>query len=85
MAEITMYTVDYCPYCKKAKKYFDESGIEYTNKDLTKESNMRDIVSEATGGLSKTVPQIFINKKLIGGWSDLEKLIKNGKIKELLD
>lgn len=85
MAEIKMYTVDYCPYCKKAKKYFDETGLEYTNIDLTTESKMRDIIEKVTDGASKTVPQIFINGKLIGGWSDIEKLIKSGKIKEMLN
>ncbi|MEI7473952.1 MAG: glutaredoxin domain-containing protein [bacterium] len=84
MAEIKMYTVDYCPYCKKAKKYFDEKGIKYTDIDLTEERNMREIVSEATNGVGRTVPQIFINGKLIGGWSDLEKLDKAGKVEELL-
>lgn len=80
MSKIKLYTVDYCPYCKKAKRFFDEKGIDYENVDLTNDPNMRNVVKEITGGASSTVPQIFIDEKLIGGWSDLEKLVKSGEL-----
>ena len=71
--DITIYTLDYCPYCMKAKIFFEEHGIEYKeiscedDEDnfrikLTKEYNLPELA---------TFPQIIINGKNIGGYSDL--------------
>lgn len=70
-----MYTVwgrPNCVWCNEAKKLLEYYFIEYEYKELTSE-NLSDF-SLATGG-AKTVPQIFKDKKLIGGFDDLSKYL----------
>ena len=65
----TIYTKDNCPYCVKAKAYLAKYDIEYEEivieKDITREAFLK-IVPNA-----RTVPQVFINDELIGGWNEL--------------
>lgn len=85
MTKIEIYTTDYCPFCKKAKAFLQSKGLEYTEIDITSnEAEMRAKLSQMTGGRS-TVPQIFINEKSIGGYTDIIDLEKSGKLDALLD
>jgi len=84
MAKVLTYTVDYCPYCKKAKALLKEKGVDFEDIDITdNEDEMRIKLGEMTGGRT-TVPQIFINKVHIGGYTDLKALDDAGKLDELL-
>jgi glutaredoxin 3 len=84
MAKVITYTVDYCPFCKKAKKLLNEKGIQFEDIDCTEnEDQMRAKLSEMTGG-NDTFPQIFINGKNIGGYTDLKLLEELGKLDEML-
>jgi glutaredoxin 3 len=84
MAKVVAYTVDYCPWCRKAKKLLNEKGIEFEEIDITPtEDEMRKKLGGMTGGKT-TVPQIFINDKSIGGFTDLQELNESGKLDELL-
>lgn len=85
MAKIEIYTTDYCPFCKKAKAFLQSKGLDYSETDITmNEAEMRAKLSQMTGGGS-TVPQIFINDKPIGGYTDMIDLEKSGKLDELLN
>ncbi len=82
--KIEMYTKTVCPYCIRAKNILKLKGfseiIEYnleTNPELRKE------LLERTLG-AKTVPQIFIQGKLIGGCQELMDLDKKGELDTLL-
>ena len=78
-----IYTVDYCPYCKKALAFFDEHNIQYTRHRIDdnkaqmrkKLGEMYDIKGDVT------VPQIIIDGKRIGGYTDLIAAYDNGDIK----
>ncbi len=84
MAKVTVYTLDYCPYCKKANRLLNENNIEFEEIEISdNEMAMRKKLGEMTGGQT-TVPQIFINDKSIGGSTELQELISSGKIKDLL-
>lgn len=84
MSKVVAYTVDYCPYCKKAKVLLNEKGIEFEDIDISdNEAAMRKQLGEMTGGKT-TVPQIFINDVHIGGYTDLKELNESGKLDELL-
>lgn len=83
MTQVKIYTTNYCPYCKKAKVILDQKGVAYEEIDLTDEANMRELLEEITGG-QRTVPQIFINAKHIGGCTDLEALNSSGKLDKML-
>ena len=73
MAEITIYTKDYCPYCHSAKQLLTQKGASFTEVDVLKEpARLAEMVEKAGG--RRTVPQIFINGKHIGGCDDLYDL-----------
>ena len=80
---VEIYTVDYCPYCKKALAFFDEHNIQYTRHRLDdNEAQMRKKLGEMydiKGDV--TVPQIIIDGKRIGGYTDLIAAYDNGDIK----
>lgn len=86
MAKVVIYTVDYCPYCNKAKKLLSEKGIEFEDHDLTSnEAEERKKLGAMIGSTGRTtVPQIFIDGKHIGGYTELEKLDKSGELDEMV-
>ncbi len=73
MKNIEIYTLDYCPYCQKAKFFLDELNVKY--KEISCEDNeeeMRLKLKEKYDLKSlATFPQIIIDNKNIGGYSDL--------------
>lgn len=85
MANITLYTKDYCPYCVKAKNLFKRKGVEsqVTEIDITHDEKLQQEMVAKSGG-RKTVPQIFIGDKHIGGADDLYALDAAGKLDPLL-
>ena len=83
MAEIVIYTTNYCPYCVKAKQLLIKKGIEFEEFDLTNNDEARIALVEKSGG-RKTVPQIFINEQHIGGCDDLYALDAKGELDTLL-
>lgn len=84
MADITIYTKDYCPYCVKAKNLLKRKGQEGIKEiDITHDEALQKEMIEKSGG-RKTVPQIFINGAHVGGCDDLHTLDAAGKLDSLL-
>lgn len=83
MVDVVIYTTNYCPFCVKAKQLLKNKGIEFTEIDLSNDEEGRIKLIEKSGG-KKTVPQIFINDKHIGGCDDLYNLNSNGELDKLL-
>ena len=65
-----------------AKKLLDDMGLSYTEIDIEENNISRDKLSNLTGG--HTVPQIIINDKVIGGFTQLLQFNQSGQLKELL-
>ncbi|OGI17353.1 MAG: glutaredoxin 3 [Candidatus Melainabacteria bacterium RIFOXYA12_FULL_32_12] len=82
-AEVKIYTTDYCPYCKKAKSLLASKGLKYEEIDITNDPDTRSKLVQMTG--RNTVPQIFINSKHIGGYTDLERDNMSGHLDLLLN
>jgi glutaredoxin 3 len=80
MANIKIYTKDYCPFCIKAKMLFKKLGVDF--EEINVNDEIMNVLIEKTGMM--TVPQIFIDDKLIGGCDDLYELEREGTLKELL-
>lgn len=77
-----MYSKDYCPFCDRARSFFKNREIQFTEIDLTgKEDEIQKIKNE-TGW--RTVPIILINDKLIGGYTDLKALAESGELDRIL-
>ena len=83
MAKIEVYTTNYCPYCVKAKALLDRKGAKYSEIDVTGDDEARIKLVEKSGGM-KTVPQIFIDGKHIGGCDDMYALDAKGGLDPLL-
>jgi glutaredoxin-like protein len=56
--KIIMYSTDWCPDCKRAKRFFDEHGIAYENVDIEETPEAAEIVRNLNHG-SRTVPTII--------------------------
>ncbi len=83
MADVLIYTKDYCPFCHRAKALFDELGYSYKEIDLLAKPQKRNEMVSMAGGKT-TVPQIFIDGKHIGGCDELYSLHKAKKLLPLL-
>lgn len=83
MADITIYTKSWCPYCVAAKSLLTQKGATFTEIDVEKEPEaLAAMLARANG--RKTVPQIFIKSTHIGGNDDLQALEREGKLDALL-
>lgn len=82
MADITIYTTTYCPYCVRAKDLLKRKGASYSEISAEDDTVREDMIKKAGG--QRTVPQIFINGQHIGGCDDLYALDKTGKLDPLL-
>jgi len=80
---IELYTVNYCPYCKKALAFLNERNVEYKNYDITlNEEQMRAELGKKYNIKGRvTVPQILIDGKNIGGYTDMINLYSSGELK----
>ncbi len=82
MAKVTVYSGPNCPYCEKAKALLKRKNVSF------EEFNVKDDTVKLEEMLSlsgrKTIPQIFINGKHIGGCDDLYGLESDGKLDGML-
>ena len=73
--KIEIYGKETCPYCQRAKEAFKYAKLPYTEYVVGKDVSKQDIQDRINSlGIShevKTVPQIFIDDNLIGGYTDL--------------
>ena len=76
---IKIYTITVCPYCSAAKRLLKDRGFEYEEINIEHEEMSREKLVELTGG--RTVPQIIINGKSIGGYDNLLVLDQKGELK----
>jgi glutaredoxin 3 len=83
MVNVTVYSTTVCPYCVRAKMLLDKKGAAYQEINLTKNPEHRDEMLKKTGG-KRTVPQIFIGEKHVGGCDDLYELELDGELDALL-
>jgi glutaredoxin 3 len=81
-ARVIVYSSPFCGYCSAAKRLLREKGAEYTEIDVMFDSGRRDEMMARSG--RRTVPQIFIDGRHIGGYDDLSALDDNGELDRLL-
>ena len=82
MARIRIYTTRWCAYCVRAKALLDARGYEYEEVSLDDDPAFRQKLFELTGGW--TVPQILIDGAPLGGYTELWRLDRDGRLGELL-
>ena len=79
MNEVTVYTMESCPYCVAAKSLLTQRGIAFKEILLSQRDDAAWSKLIARSGL-RTVPQIFAGERLIGGFSDLSKLDQQDRL-----
>ncbi len=83
MPEITVYTTAICPYCVQAKRLLDAKGAPYQEVRVDLDPALREEVMRRSG--QRTVPQIWIGERHIGGFDDLWALDRAGQLDPLLN
>jgi len=84
MAKIEIYSGDYCPYCMRAKALLKQRELEFVEYNVQQEPEKRVEMAERAPGV-RTIPQIFINDRHVGGCDDLYALDKKGELNKWLD
>ncbi|TCD05268.1 glutaredoxin 3 [Erythrobacteraceae bacterium CFH 75059] len=84
MQEVVIYTKMGCGYCVRAKRLLEQKGVPFVEHDVTFGGERRDeMLSRAPG--ARTVPQIFIGDRHVGGSDDLAALERSGRLDALLE
>jgi glutaredoxin 3 len=83
MAKVEIYTTQFCGYCHAAKRLLSERGAEFVEIDVMCDHERRAEMMQRAHG-SRTVPQIFIDGKHIGGCDELHALDHKGGLASLL-
>ena len=79
---VRIYTTQTCPYCVRAKRLLQKKSVPYQEIDVSWDDDARLRLMQATG--RRTVPQIFIGEKHVGGSDDLHALEERGELDGLL-
>ncbi len=82
MSEIRIYTTKICSYCMMAKRLLDKKGVRYSEINIDSEPGLREQLIQETK--RRTVPQIFIGDRHIGGFDDLYALDQQNALDPML-
>jgi glutaredoxin 3 len=83
MPKVIMYTTGFCPYCKMAESLLHSKGVQEIEKiRIDLEPTRRAEMMGKTG--RRTVPQIYIGERHVGGYDDLTQLDRKGELAALL-
>ncbi|MBW7930222.1 MAG: glutaredoxin 3 [Gammaproteobacteria bacterium] len=80
--KVVMYATPTCPYCHAARDLLQEKGVTYEEINVAGNPALRQEMAARSG--RRTVPQIFINDRHIGGYDDLDALERSGQLDPLL-
>ena len=83
--DVMIFSKSYCPYCTKAKQAFDSMGVDYGVVELDQVNGGAELQAallDMTG--QRTVPNVWVKGKHLGGCDDTLSAVSSGKLKELL-
>ena len=83
MKEIIIYTLPTCGFCRQAKNLLQAKNAKYQEIDLAEQPEKRAEMLEKTGGKT-SVPEIFVDGKLIGGCQEIYELEEKGELDAIL-
>lgn len=82
-AQVVMYSTPYCPYCMAARHLLAKKGVKYEDINVDRDPELRQKMETLSG--RRTVPQIFINDRAIGGFDELNALEQAAELDVLLE
>jgi glutaredoxin 3 len=80
--EIVMYSTGWCPYCVRARALLERKGLALREIKVDEDPSARDTMLARSGG-RRTVPQIFIGERHVGGFDELYALDRSGELDAL--
>lgn len=80
---IEIYTWTWCPFCIRAKDLLEKKGVNFTEYCIDGDEEAREKMTQRANG-RRSLPQIFINNRHIGGCDDIHALEAQGKLDVLL-
>mgnify|MGYP001450587540 FL=1 len=83
MKKVIIYSTRICPYCVRAKNFFEKKNIDYTEIMIDQDPSLITEMVEKSG--RQSVPQIFIDDYHVGGFDDLIEHDMDGKLEDLLN
>jgi glutaredoxin 3 len=81
--DIVMYSTHFCAFCDRARQLFARKRVSIREIKIDEQPEQRDIMLKRATG-RRTVPQIFIGERHIGGFDDLAALDRKGELDPLL-
>jgi glutaredoxin 3 len=82
-SNVEIYTWRTCPFCIRAKELLKEKGVEFTEYAIDGDEAARSKMAQRSGG-RRSVPQIFIDDRHVGGCDDIHDLDARGELDALL-
>jgi glutaredoxin 3 len=79
---VRVYTKKNCPYCVRAKALLSRKNVPFEEIDVEEDDALRTWLVEKTG--QRTVPQIFVGDRSLGGFTDVDALDRKGELDPLL-
>lgn len=80
---VIIYSTERCPFCVRAKQLLDMKHVPYTEIRVDLDPVQRDKMEKISQ--RRTVPQIFIGERHVGGYDDLRRLQEDGKLDTWLE
>ena len=81
--DIVVYSTHFCGYCERAKQLLTRKQVAFREVKVDEDPEQRKIMLQRSGG-RRTVPQIFIGERHVGGFDDLVALDRKGELDALL-
>jgi glutaredoxin 3 len=79
---VTVYTSDWCPYCQRAKGLLTQKNVVFNEINVEEDAGFREEMIARSN--RRTVPQIFIGDRHVGGCDDLFELDRSGELDRLI-
>ncbi len=83
MKSVKVYSMDYCPYCDRARALLESRNISFTEEKIDPQDESQWKALEAKSGM-KTMPQIFIDDECLGGYTELAAADQSGELQKKL-
>lgn len=80
--KIIIYSSQYCPFCFRAKSIFQQKSVAFEEINVDSDAALRQEMMQKSG--RRTVPQIWIGERHVGGCDDLMDLQRSGELDKLL-
>lgn len=81
--DVVIYVAGWCPYCQRARGLLAKKGVEFREIDVDDDPQLREEMMARSG--RRTVPQVFIGAKHVGGCDDLFALDARGELDRLIE